>query len=290
MNKRNIILLLISLIPIVFLSCVDKTNLKEISYESEKQKRMCLVEIPNRSVSATKFALLLILHGRNESKWLARYRTNDHGLFIKNGIIPAYPNGAGIFRHTWGDVACEISLLKALIDTLTSRFNIDTTRVYIAGFSQGADIVYTMAYRFPRRIAAFAIVASGIDSVNVQNWRPLERAVSMISFNSMNDPVCRSDSFSYKGKWYNSPETGIKAWAGKIGCAQQPDTVIKGPCATMKRWSNRSGAEAILWITAKGGHAWPGGRGILHIPHFEPSNCINANELMCKFFLRHSTQ
>jgi|WetSurMetagenome_2_1015567.scaffolds.fasta_scaffold203611_2 poly(3-hydroxybutyrate) depolymerase len=105
-----------------------------------------------------------------------------------------------------------------------------------------------------------------------------------------NDPVCRSDSFSYKGKWYNSPETGIKVWAGKIGCAQQPDTVIKGACAIMKRWSNRSGAEAILRITAKGGHAWPGGRGILHIPHFEPSNCINANELMCKFFSRHSTQ
>ena len=51
--------------------------------------------------------------------------------------------------------------ISALIDSLTADLNIDTTRVYATGMSNGAFMTYTLGCELSDRIAAIAPVAGG---------------------------------------------------------------------------------------------------------------------------------
>ena len=148
--------LFITSIFIILFNCNNNLKVKEINFKFKNQNRTCLVEIIENKTSKIKNSLLIVLHGHNESGKFINFRTKNNGMFIKKGMISAYPNGSGIFVHNWDDIENEIFHLNVLIDTLVSKFNIDTTRIYLAGFSQGGEIAYKMACKYPNRIAAIA--------------------------------------------------------------------------------------------------------------------------------------
>jgi len=123
----------------------------------------------------------------------------------------------------WDDFENEILFLNALLDTLFAAYGIDTSKCYLAGFSQGGMLAYKMACAYPNRIAAIAMVSSSIDSEYVENAGNLSRSFSLIAINSMTDHACPFDSFTYKGKWYNSVAGGVLAWKHKNGCDSGPE-------------------------------------------------------------------
>jgi polyhydroxybutyrate depolymerase len=53
----------------------------------------------------------------------------------------------------------------------------------------------------------------------------------------------------------------------------------------------RQGTEVVLWRLTGSGHVWPGGQQNLgplaHRLLGQPTNIIDANELMWRFFQRH---
>ncbi len=253
----------------------------------EGKRRTYLVETPLPYSTVDKVPLVIVLHGRNESGGLIRYRIGNDRFFSKNGMLTVYPDGSGNLRRNWNDVDREMSFIDALLDTLSASYNIDMMKCYLAGFSQGGMLSYKFACS-SGKIAAVAMVASSIDSQYVMTVPEFPRPVSLISINAATDRACPMDSFTYKGKWFNSVAAGISAWRNRNGCTLGPEVTMTPPCATMRRWKNQRGDETVLWTTVDGGHAWPGGRGILLLPHFKPSRCLDANRLLLDFFTRHS--
>jgi len=287
--RKSLLFGFITPFALIALNCVDK-DVRVKSFYFGGIKRSYLVETPIVYSDSTKFPFIIILHGIHESGKFIKYRIGNNHFFSKNGILTVYPDGSGFIRKDWNDFENEISFINALLDTLFASYPIDTTKCYLAGFSQGGKLAYKTACRYSNRIAAIAIVSTSIDSHYVMNAPGFSRPVSLISINSKTDPACPIDSCSYKGKWFNSVLAGIESWKDKIGCSSDPEVAATPPCATMRRWKNPNGDETVLWITDNGGHAWPGGKGFLLLPHFQPSQCVNANQLIFDFFQKHDNK
>ncbi len=71
------------------------------------------------------------------------------------GYLALFPQAAGLW---WEDRPHQI--VRAVIDEVVRRFNVDTDRVYIAGFSNGGTGTLVYAARWPDRFAAAAATMS----------------------------------------------------------------------------------------------------------------------------------
>ncbi len=81
-------------------------------------------------------------------------------------------------------------LVMAELDRTIAEFSVDTTRLYLHGYSMGATGSYRLAYKFPDRFAAVVIVAGRVEPG--VNYTPDEIAVDRAT----NPVVANSDPFS----------------------------------------------------------------------------------------------
>ncbi len=65
------------------------------------------------------------------------------------GYLVAFPQASGMW---WSDESEE--LVRLLVDEILERFNVDTNRVYLAGFSNGGTGTFIYAARWADRLAA----------------------------------------------------------------------------------------------------------------------------------------
>lgn len=96
-----------------------------------------------------------------------------HVLGDTAGFITVYPNGTPSTSNsnsrlwnaydqpsTVADVD-DVGFINALLDRLISSYGVDTCRVYMSGFSNGAMMTYRMACDFTKRFAAMAPLSGG---------------------------------------------------------------------------------------------------------------------------------
>ena len=81
-------------------------------------------------------------------------------------------------------------LVMAELDRTIAEFSVDTTRLYLHGYSMGGTGSYRLAYKFPDRFAAVVIVAGRVEPG--ANYTPDEIAVDRAT----NPVVANSDPFS----------------------------------------------------------------------------------------------
>ena len=81
-------------------------------------------------------------------------------------------------------------LVMAELDRTIAEFSVDTTRLYLHGYSMGGTGSYRLAYKFPDRFAAVVIVAGRVEPG--VNYTPDEIAVDRAT----NPVVANSDPFS----------------------------------------------------------------------------------------------
>ena len=86
----------------------------------------------------------------------------------EHGFLVVYPSGIWLARHrSWRagpgpDHMRDVRFLSELIDTLKADYNIDSTRVYADGASNGAGMAFKLSCLLSDRIAAVGMVASAL--------------------------------------------------------------------------------------------------------------------------------
>ncbi len=247
----------------------------------------------------TLYSLILALHGgfgsaanlENQSQLSTKADTSAHPFVV---VYPeGVPSPLGI--RTWNAGGCcgyardnqidDVGFLSALIDTLKSRFLVDSTRVYVTGMSNGGMMSYRLATELSSRIAAIAPVAS--TSTAEGPWMP-ENEVPIIHFHSLLDRSVPIEGGVGTGasRHYNPPvDSVLNAWSDVNGCGEKglwrydvPDNHY------LRVWENcRAGADIHLFVTYDGGHSWPGGKKTLV---GDPASVkVSANDRMWSFFL-----
>jgi len=110
-----------------------------------------------------KWPLVLFLHGSEE-------RGDDAEQVRRNGLPKVLDQGAELpalvlspqcpARTRWWQ---STPFLGALLDLVESSYAVDSSRVYVTGWSMGAYGTWALALDYPRRFAALAPIAGGGD-------------------------------------------------------------------------------------------------------------------------------
>ena len=177
-------------------------------------------------------------------------------------------------------LADDISFIAALIDTLSSRYRVDTRRVYATGISNGGILSYRLGCELAGRITAIAPVEAAY--MVTGPCAPI-RGVPALHIHSLQDsaipyqggPGVLSPGFSFP-----SVDSTIAAWRRAIGCTGEAETIASSALYTARRWSSCSGDAVVeLYATSDGGHSWPGAGAMA-------SAAFDATDVIWEFFSR----
>lgn len=205
----------------------------------------------------------------------------------EEGFIVAYMDGNPDDHHSWNNGQWwfskrdDVKYTGRVIDKLQENYGTDPSRVYLAGFSQGASFVHRAVAEMPDRIAAVADVSGWMSGKEKRT----AAGIPVIALQSVDD-----ETVPYEGrKWWLTmkPEihtsrhyrdiNNIETVTPKVHVHHQQDgRMIKDRTYT----DPATGVEIRTILVEKEGHVWFGGKGA-------ENSQINASNLVWDFFKRH---
>lgn len=280
--------------------------------EASGLKRCYVVHVPANYNGTAPVPVVVMFHGGGGSASNAMAETGWSAKAEKECFLAVYPEGTrpdtsktASFRknpQTWNDGSGrsilraarknvdDIGFVNAFLDDLSARYKVDQTRIYLAGFSNGASMAFRAGRGLSMRIAAIAPVA-GADWLDT----PMPaHPVPLLYITGTKDPLNPIEGGSIRlGRLPagNKPPDRemVRKWASMIGCPTEPKTVrdndgvkgiIYGP--------SKDGSEVVFYTVEGMGHAWPGGVSLMPESMVgKTSDKLNATDLIWEFFQRH---
>ena len=181
----------------------------------------------------------------------------DYGIWV---ILPASINGRWNFGAAAFSFADDVGFLDAVIDDAVARLPIDPHRLYMGGYSNGAQMTQRYICDRAERIAAGAIISGSIHDTDARQCKP-SKPTPMIIFHGTAD-----GQINYDGNLlYRSSVATAQFWAANAGCAlspvgsEVPDTVDDGITMHLDQYVGCTGGARIdHYSVIGGGHTWPG--------------------------------
>jgi polyhydroxybutyrate depolymerase len=269
-------------------------------------ERRYLVHYPPQYDAARAWPLVLSFHGSNSNAQIQLEFTGMNETADREGFVLIYPFGTGErerllfwnagnccgFAHSQG--IDDVSFVRALLERLAGEIHIDSGRIYAAGMSNGAMMVYLLASEMADRFAAIAPVAG---TMGTETCRP-SQPVSVIHFHGSKDEFVPVEGGvgrrSVTGTHHFSLDHTIRAWAAANECPPEPVVTAlpnrddDGTTTVRSVYGRgREGAEVVLYLIDGAGHVWPGRPPR---PHYlgKTTYNVDANQLILEFFQHHA--
>ncbi len=206
---------------------------------------------------------VLVLHGLGVNA-SAMSRTADWRAAVADDrFIAVFPQGV---NDSWNMGPCcppanligvaDRAFLDALVADMVDRDDVDGSRLYLTGFSNGALMVYAYACDHPEVFAAVAPMAG----TNVTGCRP-DRPVSLLHQHGDADLVVPYGGGVALGSLVSSApfpsvEDSVAAWAAADGCSAEP-TVVTDADVVRTEWSGCADGTRVELVKVPGkGHVW----------------------------------
>ena len=263
---------------------------------SSGEKREYLLYVPKSYDRARKTPLVISMHGGGMWGAAQQEVSQWNRVADEHGFIVVYPSGIGpLARHrAWrasggAGSAKDVRFISEMIDTLTATYNIDSTRVYADGLSNGGGMAAVLSCMLSDRIAAVGLVASA----QFMPWAkcPDHRPVPVIAFHGTADRQAW-----YKGgtSWvarkmvFPSIESWMATWAERNRCGPNPiDSMVAKDVRRREYTKCAEEAPVVLYTIIGGGHTWPSGGPLPEWFAGTTSNSIDASREMWAFFREH---
>ncbi|MFZ4633481.1 MAG: PHB depolymerase family esterase [Saprospiraceae bacterium] len=221
--------------------------------------------IPAAYTGNAAYPLVFNLHGYGSSAFEQQLYAQMDPVADTAHFIVCYPNGVDkAWNVGWifGSQADDVDFIGALLDKLIAQYNIDTSRVYSCGMSNGGFMSYRLACELNDRVAAVASVTGSMVPVYAPTCQP-GRSVPVMEIHGTADPVV-----PYNGQIGVSlpVDTVVQYWVNQNGCNQSPvATVVPNldptDGCTAVRFDygacDQDRPVSFYKITG-GGHTWPG--------------------------------
>jgi polyhydroxybutyrate depolymerase len=267
-------------------------NRSDSSIVSSGVARDYILYVPPSYDRTIPAPLVISLHGAGGWAAMQRDVTDWNRVADEHGFIVAYPSGSGRGPKVWNvnhgpGLMQDVRFISDLIDTVQQGYNIDPSRIYANGLSNGGGMSFVLSCTLSHRIAAVGLVGSA-QSLPF-DWCTDRRPVPMISIHGTADRLTR-----YEGglAWVApNPFPGVPAftasWARRNQCAPDPTDVRIAPDVVRRSYAGcANDASVVLYTIEGGGHTWPGGA---ELPYWlGPTNrSIHASREMWAFFRKH---
>ena len=288
--------ILLALTAVVVFQHVDQST---GSIEFSGGEREYLLHVPMSYDPNTATALVISMHGA--ALWPAQQRkmsgwdemADDHGFIV------AYPSGNGIPK-VWPtsprgpDTVRDSEFISKLIDRLMAEYNIDPTRIYADGMSNGGGMAFVLSCTLSERIAAIGIV--GASPPAPVEWCDSGRSMPTIVFHGTADSIV-----PFEGGPLGAPVNPagivfppVREWIPELGrhndCRPSPvETAVATSVTRFEYVDCAEDASVILYVIQDGGHTWPGGEPAaewLGLGH--TSNAVDATAEIWSFFMDHT--
>lgn len=137
---------------------VSSDKISRDSITSQNKNRVYYLFVPESVKSGTPAPLVVLLHGSGRNGLTLAEKWKD--LAAKEGIILVGPNSFD--SKVWNSPTDGPDFLRDLVESLKSRYTIDSRRVYLFGHSGGAVFALYMSLLESQYFAAVAVHAGAL--------------------------------------------------------------------------------------------------------------------------------
>jgi polyhydroxybutyrate depolymerase len=273
-----------------------------------RQRSYTLAEPPD---AGTGTSLVLVFHGSKQTgeKFRAFTGNSFDALASAGGAAVAYLDG---YEGHWNDARAasgfasrtenidDVAFTEAMISELQARHQIDRSKVYAAGFSNGGQMVIRLIHQIPGLLAGAAIIAAtqpAPDNFLLADAPATQLPVVLI--HGTRDPIVAYDGgamswwarqvFRAGGNSLSAPQTAAY-FAARNTITQQPAVTNlphregSGKTSLTRTDYRQHGTFAVtLYTVHGGGHTIPGPRNAPFIMG-RTSHDLNAAEAISEFF------
>jgi polyhydroxybutyrate depolymerase len=259
--------------------------------------RQAQVEAGASSGEAPAVPLVVALHGGGETVIKAVEVNDFTTLADAEGFIVAYPRAV---RWYWNDgrddpitYAAEnnvddVGFISKVIDRVLRYYNVDPSRIYVVGHSNGGMMALRVGCELTDKIAAVGSVIASLPEDMSPICRP-SRSVPIVTIAGTDDPLVPWEGGEVtvgdipRGRVISVPDT-IEFWRQRNYCGTLPVSrelpnrdLLDGSTVTLKEYRDCAGAsDVLLYQINGGGHRWPNG------PELPPMERVLADRLFGK--------
>jgi polyhydroxybutyrate depolymerase len=283
----------VAIVPIEAVSFY-RANRDNGSFVSSGEKRDYLLYVPNSYDRRMPTPLVISMHGAGLWGAAQRETSQWNSQADKDGFIVVYPSGVGGKGvRTWrvepgSGLMKDVGFISNLIDTLKTSYNIDSTRIYANGLSNGGGMAFALSCTLSNRVAAVGLVAAAQTLPWI--WCTDHHPVPMIAFHGTADP-----EIPYNGgsSWMSSirfpnVQRWVENWARRNRCEGHPADSIVAVDVTRRAYAGCADDAAVVLYTVRGGgHTWPGGAPLPEWFVGRTTHTVDATSLMWAFFRDH---
>lgn len=273
---------------------------------SDGRKRTFLLHVPRGWNRQQPAPLVIVLHGGGGNGRKAAALTRFSLVADRHGFVVAFPDGINGHWNDGRNVQSfkshrenidDVGFIRLLIERLAQQLNLDSTRVYVTGMSNGAMMCYRLGCDLSDRLAAIAPVCGAV-AVDLPDSCSQGLPISVLAINSTEDPFVPWQGggvgiLNKRGSVLSVPAS-IRFWVERNGCTSEPETTRlpqkdpKQGTSTVREvyTGGHDQTEVIAYRVEGGGHTWPGGSE--RTARFgKQSRDIDASETIWEFFSRH---
>lgn len=285
MKSLNKVLLNIALGLLTCVSIIGTLQAGDIngSLEFGSKMRTYLLHVPVGYDAQNPTPLVVVFHGLTRTGPEVADISGFSPIADEENFIVVYPDGWNKKWASPGGSIDDVGFVSALIDALSSDYNINANQIYAAGVSNGGMFTYRLALELTNVFASIGNVAGYLPAYAPDPLPVPSRAISVVHFHGTTDPVIP----------YEQSEAAVEFWVDNNACSATPvvtslpdtdpgdgttvDQLVYGSCAA------NTGVE--LYKIYNGDHTWPGTSSNL----MTGTICkdINASEIMWEFFKAH---
>jgi polyhydroxybutyrate depolymerase len=232
------------------------------------------LHVPPTYAAGAPAPLIVLLHGYGSTGAQQSAYFGFAELAAARGVLVAYPDGtvdrAGHRFWAATDACCDlyardvddVAYLTAVLDDVEHRYDVNPSRVYFVGHSNGGFMAHRMACDLSQRISAIVGLAGDV-------WKDPARCdpvapVAVLQVHGDRDlviPYAGGAIFATGGQVPSAAES-VATWAALNRCSGalaatgerlDLDAAQPGDETRVERWTCTSGA-AELWTIEGGGH------------------------------------
>lgn len=270
---------------------------------SDGLERTYLIHLPTDYNKNESYPLVMAFHGGFGTGQHLANQTGLSSLADREGFMVVYPDGAENPRagiQTWNAGNCcgfasrnnidDVGFVRQLVGVLESNYNVDKTRIFATGMSNGAMLTNRLACEASDIFKAVAPVAG---TIQIDECKP-KNPVPILMVHGTSDLIVPfdggvgNDSVTKNNMFVSVPQA-LKDWSVRNGCDDKEVVKLVASSKTEDvttdkiEYTNCS-ASTILYQVNGGGHAWPGGKANRAQESDEPTQSFSASEIIWKFF------
>ncbi len=268
MRKTMLIVAVMALFAGGVVSCFAQETVSG-SITHDDLEREYILYIPDSYDGATPAPLLFNFHGFGSTASEQMFYGDFRPIADRAGFLVVHPQGTlfqgithwNVGGWTAGSTVDDVGFTEALIDALSSEYNIDAERIYSTGMSNGGYMSFLLACQLSERFAAIASVTGSMTPETYDESNP-QHPTPILQIHGTSDSVV-----PYEGTiWSESIDTVIQYWVDYDNCNPIPTITAlpdidptDGSTVEHVVYSDGDNGVAVEHFMVVGGdHTWPG--------------------------------